>query len=104
MYGSFSSEQRAARRSAIPRAWASDSMTHGPAMRKRPLAPPRRSEPTAISRVEADGIASAIIRKTHRRGAEDAEKSQKRDSSPASRVRNDRPFGSAQGGHECLSH
>src|SRR5258708_7785285 len=37
--------------SAILRAWASLSITQGPAIRNRGFAPPRRSEPTAISRV-----------------------------------------------------
>src|SRR3989344_276928 len=49
---------------------------------------------------------AAALRCTHHRGAE---KSKKRDSSPASRVRKDRPFGSApfdyaQGRQECLAH
>src|SRR5258707_1980038 len=37
--------------SAILRACASLSMTHGPAIRNSGFAPPRRNEPTAISRV-----------------------------------------------------
>src|SRR6516165_1017715 len=48
-----SSAAARATRSAIMRACDSDSMTHGPAMRKSGLPPPRRRDPIAISRVRA---------------------------------------------------
>src|SRR5208282_5795595 len=51
MYGTPASDAIFATRSAIVRACASDSMTHGPAIRNSGLPPPSRSDPSAISRV-----------------------------------------------------
>src|ERR1700721_1149366 len=53
MYGTPTSAAIFAMRSAMERAWASDSMTQGPATKKSGLSPPRRREPREISRVVA---------------------------------------------------
>jgi hypothetical protein len=48
----------------MERAWASDSMTQGPAMRKRGLLPPRRREPREISRevfIDESKISQALV-------------------------------------------
>src|SRR3989304_7504337 len=60
MKGGFNSAQTAAMRSAIERVCASDSMTHGPAIRNGPLGAPSRREPTGTSRVRVVGIACVL--------------------------------------------
>src|SRR6516225_2896823 len=51
MYGTPASAAIFATRSAIERACASDSITHGPAIKNSGLAPPRRRGPNVISRM-----------------------------------------------------
>src|SRR5260370_12410124 len=59
MYGTDESAVILASFSAIFRAWASVSITQGPAIRKSGLPPPKRSAPSEISRVIGmEGIGS----------------------------------------------